>query len=212
MTTKTFCGILAAMLIVAMIWVLIPTRNELGNVHQTVSLLKPEDVIPDAVAAAEIAAIQSKAAGDLAHYTPRQAYEDLKRLLYLRTHVNMGSPVWFQDQEALHLLAQLRASHPDGRKFNYQVAQYTQSEEYRNISTDSPIRDIWNFSRIWQHWRNAYPLTILFAIPFFLCMLVRRGFNPFVELMMPLQDVWPLDGCGGFGFGGGEGGGGGSTG
>ena len=197
MSIKRFCGILAAMLIVAMVWVLVPARDEISNVYQTVSTLKPNEILSDEVASAETAAIQNKAAGDLLHYTPQQGYKDLKRLLYIKTHIRESSPVWLQAESALQLLANLRAQHPNGLKFRNELAIYTRSEEYRKIADFSPIIATYNFRPILEHWKQTYPLTILLAIPFFLCMLVRRGFNPLIELVMPLQFVgaiicWPV--------------------
>jgi len=88
-------------------------------------------------------------------------------------------------------------THPSGRKFNEEVGKHTQSEEYRKISDFSSVMDVWDFSQIWRHWKQRYPLTILLATPFFICMLVRRGLNPLVELFLPLQFAgavicWPV--------------------
>lgn len=205
MNSKIPWGLTAFAIVLAMVWVLIPNQAVRNKTRVVTDNIKPEERVSAEVAEKEVTQIKAKIQQNEKNYTGEMAYRHMDRLYFLRSHLRPSlagrdrqfehamQSVWFlmgysanirneadrHDSRVGKTFGQLRDSSPHSWL------------DFEQVTTE------WNFRPLADYWARTYPFTILFAVLFFVCLIMGRGLNLWVELLMPVRLImasifWPV--------------------
>lgn len=188
-----------------MIWVLIPDQTARNGLYIIRDNIKPEERVSAEFAETEVAQIKAEIKQNEKSYTGEMAYRHMNRLFLLRTHLRSSSAgrdrqfeyatqgVWSLMGYSVNIRDE--ANRRD-RRVGEIFGKLRDSDSHSWLNFES-ITTEWDLKPLANYWVRTYPFTILFAVLFFVCLIMERGLNLWVELLMPVRLIlasifWPV--------------------
>ncbi len=205
MNSKIPWRLTAIAIVLIMVWVLIPGQAVRNATRVVRDNIKPEERISAEFAEQEAAWIKAEIKRNENKYTGEMAYQHMERLNFLHAHLRPSSAG--RDREFEHasqsvwsLMGYSANIRSEADRHDRRVGEVFGKLRDSNPSSwlnSKTVTTEWNFKPLADYWARAYPLTILFAVLFFVCLIMERALNLWVELLMPVQLImasifWPV--------------------
>lgn len=205
MNSKIPWRLTALVIALIMVWVLIPNQAVRDATRVVRDNIKPEERISAEFAEKEAARIGAEIKQNEKKYTGEMAYQHMERLNFLYTHLRPSSAG--RDKKFEHALQSVWSLMGYSANLRNEANRHDRrvGEAFGKLRDSSPnswlesktVTTEWNFKPLADYWARTYPFTILFAVLFFVCLIMRRGLNLWVELLMPVRLItasifWPV--------------------